>query len=80
MPIAFDSLPTASSAPVPIEVRPYYNPEKRTPVNIVPGLMGVILTMTMILFTSVAIVRERGARQSRTADQYACQFRRADDR
>ena len=28
-------------------------------MNIVPGLMGVILTMTMILFTSVAIVRER---------------------
>ena len=44
---------------MPIEVRPYYNPERRTPVNIVPGLMGVILTMTMILFTSVAIVRER---------------------
>jgi ABC-2 type transport system permease protein len=42
-----------------IEVRPYYNPERRTPVNIVPGLMGVILTMTMILFTAVAIVRER---------------------
>jgi ABC-2 type transport system permease protein len=42
-----------------IEVRPYYNPERRTPVNIVPGLMGVILMMTMMLFTAVAIVRER---------------------
>lgn len=42
-----------------IEVRPYYNPERRTPVNIVPGLMGVILTMTMMIFTAVAIVRER---------------------
>ena len=41
------------------EVRPYYNPERRTPVNIIPGLMGVILTMTMILFTAVALVRER---------------------
>ncbi|MDX1515949.1 MAG: ABC transporter permease, partial [Woeseiaceae bacterium] len=40
-------------------VRPYYNPERRTPVFIVPGLMGVILTMTMMLFTAVAIVRER---------------------
>ena len=29
------------------------------PVNIVPGLIGVILTMTMVLFTGVAIVRER---------------------
>ena len=59
MPLAFDSGPVRSSAPLPVEVRPYYNPERRTPVNIVPGLMGVILTMTMILFTSVAIVRER---------------------
>ena len=42
-----------------VEVRPYYNPERRTPVNIIPGLIGVILTMTMILFTAVAIVRER---------------------
>ena len=37
----------------------YYNPEKRSVVSIVPGLLGVILTMTMIMFTSVAIVRER---------------------
>lgn len=42
-----------------IETRPYYNPERRTPVNIVPGLMGIILMMTMMLFTAVAIVRER---------------------
>lgn len=37
----------------------FYNPEQRTVVNIVPGLIGVILTMTMIMFTSAAIVRER---------------------
>jgi ABC-2 type transport system permease protein len=36
-----------------------YNPEQRTAVNIVPGLVAVILTMTMIMFTSAAIVRER---------------------
>lgn len=36
-----------------------YNPSQRSAVNIVPGLLGVILTMTMILFTSAAIVRER---------------------
>jgi ABC-2 type transport system permease protein len=42
-----------------IETRPFYNPERRTPVNIVPGLMGVILMMTMMLFTAVAIVREK---------------------
>jgi ABC-2 type transport system permease protein len=36
-----------------------YNPSRRSAVNIVPGLLGVILTMTMILFTSAAIVREK---------------------
>lgn len=45
--------------PPPMELRTYYNPERRSPVNTVPGLVGVILTMTMILFTAVAIVRER---------------------
>ena len=49
----------ARERPGPIEIRPYYNPERRAPVNIVPGLMGIILTMTMTLFTAVAIVRER---------------------
>ncbi len=58
MPIAFDT----SAQPRRrdnIEVRAYYNPERRTPVNIIPGLMGIILTLTMMLFTAVAIVRER---------------------
>jgi len=41
------------------EVRSYYNPERRSSVFVVPGLIGVILTMTMVLFTAVAIVRER---------------------
>lgn len=41
------------------EVALYFNPEQRTAVNIVPGLLAVILTMTMIMFTSAAIVRER---------------------
>ncbi len=41
------------------EVTLLYNPSRRSAVNIVPGLLGVILTMTMILFTSAAIVRER---------------------
>jgi ABC-2 type transport system permease protein len=40
------------------EVALFYNPEQRTAVNIVPGLVAVILTMTMIMFTSAAIVRE----------------------
>lgn len=41
------------------EVTLLYNPEQRTVVNIVPGLVAIILTMTMIMFTSAAIVRER---------------------
>lgn len=43
----------------PISVVSFYNPQRRSAVNIVPGLIGVILTMTMVLFTGVAIVRER---------------------
>jgi ABC-2 type transport system permease protein len=42
-----------------VEVVNFYNPERRSAVNTVPGLIGVILTMTMVLFTAVAIVRER---------------------
>jgi len=41
------------------EVALLYNPEQRTVVNIVPGLVAIILTMTMVMFTSAAIVRER---------------------
>ena len=59
MPIAFDTSVQAPQKQDLFEVRPYYNPERRTPVNIVPGLMGIILMMTMMLFTAVAIVRER---------------------
>jgi ABC-2 type transport system permease protein len=47
------------SARVRIGVLPFYNPERRTPVFIVPGLVGVILTMTMMLMTALALVRER---------------------
>ncbi len=41
------------------EVRNYYNPERRSAVQIVPSLIGVILNLTMVLFTAVAVVRER---------------------
>ncbi len=59
MPIAFDVASGTTKSVAGIEIRPYYNPERRSPVNIVPGLMGIILTMTMTLFTAVAVVRER---------------------
>jgi len=41
------------------EVRNFYNPERRSAVFVVPGLIGVILTLTMAMFTAVAIARER---------------------
>ena len=43
----------------PVSVVGFYNPERRSAVNIVPALIGVILTMTMVLFTAVSLVRER---------------------
>jgi ABC-2 type transport system permease protein len=49
----------AARAGPPFELRAYYNPERRSPVHIVPALCGVILTLTLVLFTAVAIVRER---------------------
>ncbi|MEP6485324.1 MAG: ABC transporter permease, partial [Rudaea sp.] len=52
--------PATSTPPTaPISVVSFYNPERRSAVDIVPGLIGVILTMTMVLFTGIAIVRER---------------------
>jgi len=45
--------------PLEARVRPRYNPGLRSPNYIVPGLVGVILTMTMVLITAMAIVRER---------------------
>ena len=51
----------AGFATQPIELEPdtWYNPELRTAVYVVPGLVGVILTMTMVMLTSMAIARER---------------------
>jgi len=50
----------AGGAP-PFEVRLHrlYNPEGVTQLNVVPGLMGVILTMTMVMMTGLAMTRER---------------------
>lgn len=54
-----DATPGMAWKTAQISVVSFYNPERRSAVNIVPGLVGVILTMTMVLFTGVAIVRER---------------------
>jgi ABC-2 type transport system permease protein len=47
--------------PGPIEVRVHrlYNPDIITQYNVVPGLLGVVLTMTMVIITALAITRER---------------------
>lgn len=42
-----------------LRVHRLYNPEGITQYNVVPGLMGVVLTMTMVMITSLAITRER---------------------
>jgi ABC-2 type transport system permease protein len=49
------------AVPPPIDVRVLrrYNPEGVTAYNIVPGLIGTILTMTMVLMTGLAMTRER---------------------
>lgn len=59
MPLDEITQTVAAPASVTFEVVQWFNPEQRSVVNIVPGLLAIILTMTMILFTSAAIVRER---------------------
>jgi ABC-2 type transport system permease protein len=48
-----------TAAPFNLVVQQHYNPENITQYNIVPGLMGVMLTMTMVMITALAITRER---------------------
>src|SRR4051812_13440281 len=49
----------AKPGPVEFQVHAHYNPENITQYNVVPGLMGVVLTMTMVVITALAITRER---------------------
>ena len=49
----------ASAAPVDVLLHRRYNPEGITRFNVVPGLLGVILTMTMVMMTALAVTRER---------------------
>ncbi len=66
--VPLDALPVRNDRPLradvgsaagQVSVVAFYNPQRRSAVNIVPGLIGIILTMTMVMFTAVAIVRER---------------------
>lgn len=45
--------------PIDIRIRPWYNPDFISPFYMVPGILGIVLTMTMVMITSMAIVRER---------------------
>ena len=48
----------AGPSPVAIAIHRQFNPEGRTATNIVPGLLAIIMSMTMVMITAVAIVRE----------------------
>ena len=56
----------ARAPPFEITVQQRYNPEGETKFNIVPGLLGVVLTMSMMMFTALAVTREieRGTMES----------------
>jgi ABC-2 type transport system permease protein len=60
-PLLNGTLSDLAPGPSAVEVRIHrrYNPEAITQYNIVPGLMGTILTMTMIIMTALAMTRER---------------------
>ncbi len=45
--------------PVDIRVRPLYNPALKSSIFIVPGIIGMILSITMMIITSMSVVRER---------------------
>jgi ABC-2 type transport system permease protein len=49
----------AQRGPVELRIHLEYNPDRITQYNIVPGLMGVVLTMTMVMITALAVTRER---------------------
>ena len=61
-----DAQLTKANAPFEIVLQNRYNPEAITQYNIVPGLLGVVLTMTMMMFTALAVTREieRGTMES----------------
>lgn len=48
----------AGAAPADLVIHRRYNAEGRTQYNIVPGLLGVILSMTLVIFTSLSVTRE----------------------
>ncbi|MFA6264688.1 MAG: ABC transporter permease [Pseudolabrys sp.] len=60
------AIPEAGAPPFEIRTHARYNPAAKTELNIVPGLVGTILTMTMLIFTALSVTREieRGTMES----------------
>ena len=48
-----------AARPIDLRVRPWYNPEMRTADFIIPGLIAIVLTFTLVQFTAISIVKER---------------------
>ena len=53
------ALSPGREAPITVVVRPWFNPTLRSAVYIVPGIIGVLLSMTLVIIMSVGVVRER---------------------
>jgi ABC-2 type transport system permease protein len=60
------AIPVTTALPFEIRTHARYNPAAQTQLNIVPGLVGTILTMTMLIFTALSVTREieRGTMES----------------
>ena len=60
------AIPDGGTAPFEVRTHARYNPAANTSLNIVPGLVGTILTMTMLIFTALSVTREieRGTMES----------------
>jgi ABC-2 type transport system permease protein len=60
------SIPEFTAPPFEVRAHARYNPAGTTALNIVPGLVGTILTMTMLIFTALSVTREieRGTMES----------------
>jgi ABC-2 type transport system permease protein len=52
------AIPDSSQAPFEIRAHARYNPAASSQLNIVPGLLGTILTLTMLIFTALSVTRE----------------------
>jgi ABC-2 type transport system permease protein len=51
-------IPISTELPFDIRIHARYNPAGENPLNVVPGLVGTILTMTMLIFTALSVTRE----------------------